>query len=128
MRYFLFGYLWLLVLVSVCVLFSPSVSLDDIVERTPFGRELLIWFTGCSLCCCFLLIVILVIFHFDLEIGITSVPGHCLSFTFYSYKWDAKMSKIHGYVNKLFVMTLNCIVFYKYYTRGQLFETNDAVR
>ena len=78
----------------------------------------------CSLCF-FLLIVILVIFHFDFEIGtlglIASVPGHCLSFTFYRYMWDVKMSKIHGHVNMLFVM-----VFYKYYTRSRAIE-NDIV-
>ena len=53
--YFEFGSLCLLILVSVSVLFSTSVCLDDIyldkvAEWPPFGRELLIPFTICSLC------------------------------------------------------------------------------
>ena len=39
----------LLVLVSVSVMFSPSISLDDLVKFIPSGKELLIRFIECFL-------------------------------------------------------------------------------
>ena len=60
-----------------------------VAEWPPFGRELLIRFTICSLCF-FYFFVFLVISHLGFEGGtlvlIASVPGRCLSFTFLPYK------------------------------------------
>ena len=71
---------------SVYVLFSSSVCLDDIKlglrESCSVGLPYFLFV--------FLLIVILVITHFGFEGGtlvmIASVPGHCLSFTFYEFQ------------------------------------------
>ena len=68
----------MLVLVSVSVLFSPSICLDDlslveVAEWPSFGKELLIW-----------LIVFVVVPYFGYEGGtvvlIAPAPGHCLHF------------------------------------------------
>ena len=94
----------LLVLVSVSVLFSPYMCLDDnklvkvhVAQWPAYGKELLILLTVCSLC--IMSILILVIFHFGFEgetlpVLIAPVPCHCLPFYFccrthsVCWRWD----------------------------------------
>ena len=80
----------LLIWFSVFVCFGVSfftvlVSSVKVAEWPPFGRELLVWFSYVLFV--FLLSVILDISHFCFEGGtlvlVVSIPGHCLSFTFY---------------------------------------------